>query len=71
MRAAEAFTEDGTLPCKVIVRVLVNMDYLLFKKMHRTNRQYCMDPRWVHITHATFVTMHPFCVTQDMREFRL
>ena len=32
LRAAEAFTEDGTLPCKVVIRVLANMDYLLFQE---------------------------------------
>ena len=30
--AAEAFTEDGTMPCKIRYRVLCNKDYLFWHR---------------------------------------
>ena len=43
LHAADAHTEDGTLPGKCVVRYLAIMEYLLWQRT-QGNRQYCMNP---------------------------
>ena len=58
--AAEAFTEDGTMPVNCVCRYLANMDYLLWHRLSGTNRQYCMNPEGLFLTHEYIIAMHDF-----------
>eukprot|EP00969_Alexandrium_andersonii_P298855 13211130-Alexandrium_andersonii.AAC.1 len=59
LRGAELIAQDGTLPCRVVLRCLARRRGLLWKKEDKSNRQYLHMPDALFTTHCFFVACPP------------
>ena len=61
---SEVVAEDGTLPMRVILRCIGHSDYIMWKRSQANgrNRQFCLMPEGIFITHVFLVAHHPHTV---------
>ena len=55
----ELITKDGTIPAKVILRRLVDVSGLFWRKEEERSRAFCFMSDALFITHTHIVGQHP------------